>query len=120
MFKLKSVLSSLLIAIPLASLTLLSGCASCENSQSVMVGRHQCASYSSNKITDSIISRIQADNRINKLPIIVSTTCNRVVKLRGTVYTVEQQRLVLMIASHTPGVVLVSNGLLIRDPFINH
>ena len=114
MFKLKSVLSSLLIAIPLASLTLLSGCASCENSQSVMVGRHQCASYSSNKITDSIISRIQADNRINKLPIIVSTTCNRV-ELRGTVYTVEQQRLVLMIASHTPGVVLVSNGLLIRD-----
>ncbi len=120
MFKLKSVISSLLIALPLAGLT---GCASVgtDVTDQPTVGKYQCTSKcsSSNRITNSIMNRLQSDSRLSMLPVQVST-CNRVVTLTGKVYNLDQLNMVLYIASHTPGVDLVRNGIMVRDPFVNH
>lgn len=113
MSKLKLLVSSLLIT----SLSVLAGCAS--YSYQPMVGKHQCATSCSNKITNSIMSRLNADSELNRLPIEVST-CHYVVTLSGTVYNQEQLNKVLYIASHTRGVDLVRNGILVRNPFVNH
>ncbi|GEM_PF-6784385 len=117
MSKLKLLISSLIIALPLASITVLSGCASVTSQPSV--GKYQCANHCSNKITNSIISRINANSGLSALPIEVST-CHHVVTLSGTVYNQQQLHDVLYIASHTRHVALVRTGILVRDPFVNH
>ena len=117
MSKLKLILSGLIIALPLAAVSVLTGCASVTSHP--VVGSRQCANDCDNKITQSILNRLQADSRVNSLPISVST-CNHIVRLRGTVYNDAQLQTVLSIASHTAGVKLVSNGILVRDPFVNH
>ncbi len=117
MSKLKLLISSLIIAFPLASVSVLTGCASYNYQPTV--GKHQCATSCSNNITNSIVNRLSADSDLNRLPIVVST-CNNVVSLTGTVYNQEQLNKVLYIASHTRGVDLVRTGIMIRDPFVNH
>lgn len=117
MSKLKLLISSLVIALPLASISVLTGCATVTNQPTV--GKHQCASHCNNKITNSIIDRINANANLSTLPIEVST-CHRVVTITGTVNNREQLHDVLYIASHTRGVALVRTGLLVRDPFVNH
>ncbi len=121
MSKLKSILSGLLIALPLASVSLLSGCASMNTcvTDRATVGSQQCASRCDNKITNSIISHLQSDSSLSGLPVVVST-CHHIVSLGGTVYNDAQLKTVLSIARHTPGVVLVRTGIMVRDPFVNH
>ncbi len=117
MSKAKLILSSLLIALPLVSASVLTGCASVTSQPTV--GKRQCPSSCSDKITQSILSRLQSDRGLSRLPIEVST-CHRVVSLTGTVETKAQKRMVIDIARHTPGVRLVKTGLVVRNPMSNY